>query len=50
VIYARFGIPLYLIIDPLKGECLLYLHPRGENYAGPYTGSAGLSSSPTPSI
>jgi Uma2 family endonuclease len=31
-VYARFGIPLYLIIDPFKGECLLHLHPQGENY------------------
>jgi len=32
-IYAKFGIPQYLIIDPFKGECLLYLHPRHGAYS-----------------
>jgi Uma2 family endonuclease len=31
-VYARFGIPMYLIIDPFKGECLLHTGPHGETY------------------
>jgi len=31
-VYARFGIPMYLIVDPFKGECLLYTRPYGETY------------------
>lgn len=32
-VYARFGIPLYLIIDPFKGACILYRSPQGRGYA-----------------
>lgn len=32
-VYAGFDIPLYLIIDPFKGECLLHQHPSGAAYA-----------------
>jgi len=31
-LYARFGIPLYLIVDPFKGRCVLRLSPRGAIY------------------
>jgi Uma2 family endonuclease len=31
-VYARFGIPMYLIVDPFKGECLLHTGPHGEAY------------------
>ncbi|MFD5318090.1 Uma2 family endonuclease [Streptomyces sp. NPDC127098] len=32
-VYARFGIDLYLIIDPFKGWCTLHSDPREEGYA-----------------
>lgn len=31
-LYARFGVPLYLIVDPFKGRCVLHLFPQGEVY------------------
>ena len=31
--YARFGIPVYLVIDPFRAECLLLTRPVGEDYA-----------------
>lgn len=34
-VYARFGIGLYLIIDPFKGWCTLHREPRHEGYAVP---------------
>jgi Uma2 family endonuclease len=41
-VYARFGIPIYLIIDPFKGQCVLCLHPEGEGYAEKRISSFGL--------
>jgi Uma2 family endonuclease len=32
-LYARFGIGLYLIIDPFKGWCTLHREPHEEGYA-----------------
>ncbi|MFI9719446.1 Uma2 family endonuclease [Streptomyces sp. NPDC052396] len=32
--YAQAGIPLYLIVNPLKGECLLHSLPSGDHYRG----------------
>lgn len=32
-VYARFGIPLYLIIDPFNGQCILHKGPNGQGYA-----------------
>ncbi len=40
-VYARFGIPLYLIVDPFAGTCLLHVNPRGEGYAERYTTAFG---------
>ncbi|WP_329464479.1 Uma2 family endonuclease [Streptomyces sp. NBC_01431] len=31
--YARFGVPIYLIIDPFRGECSLLTRPKGDDYA-----------------
>ncbi|MBO0653437.1 Uma2 family endonuclease [Streptomyces triculaminicus] len=31
--YARFGVPVYLIIDPFLGECTLLTRPRDDIYA-----------------
>ncbi|MEV8475204.1 Uma2 family endonuclease [Streptomyces sp. NPDC051173] len=31
--YAHFGVPLYLIIDPFRGECDLLTRPEGDTYA-----------------
>ncbi|MEU8579902.1 Uma2 family endonuclease [Streptomyces abikoensis] len=31
--YAHFGVPLYLIIDPFRGECDLLTQPEGDTYA-----------------
>ncbi|GHC42237.1 Uma2 family endonuclease [Streptomyces cinnamoneus] len=31
--YAHFGVPLYLIIDPFRGECDLLTQPKGDLYA-----------------
>lgn len=31
--YARFGIPVYLIIDPFLGQCTLLTQPRADDYA-----------------
>ncbi|MFF4157841.1 Uma2 family endonuclease [Streptomyces sp. NPDC001678] len=31
--YARFGVPIYLIIDPFRGECDLLTHPVDGRYA-----------------
>ncbi|MEO3783144.1 Uma2 family endonuclease [Actinocorallia sp. B10E7] len=31
-VYAAFGIPNYLIIDPFNGECILYQEPHGREY------------------
>ncbi|MCD0448993.1 Uma2 family endonuclease [Actinocorallia sp. API 0066] len=31
-LYARFGIPLYLIVDPFGGQCTLYAKPREGQY------------------
>jgi Uma2 family endonuclease len=41
-VYARFGIPIYLIIDPFEGQCVLYLHPDGGIYAEKRISSFGL--------
>jgi Uma2 family endonuclease len=30
--YARFGIPIYLIIDPFRAECVLFTGPAGDEY------------------
>jgi Uma2 family endonuclease len=32
-VYARFGIGLYLIIDPFKGQCVSHRSPKAEGYA-----------------
>jgi Uma2 family endonuclease len=36
--YALRGIPTYLIVDVLTGECVLYSSPKGDEYtsAVPY--------------
>ncbi len=31
--YARYHVPIYLIIDPFRGECTLLTRPRGNDYA-----------------
>ncbi|RLU85026.1 hypothetical protein CTZ27_27180 [Streptomyces griseocarneus] len=31
--YAHFGVPVYLIIDPFRGECDLLTEPRDDAYA-----------------
>ncbi|MDX6740299.1 Uma2 family endonuclease [Actinocorallia sp. A-T 12471] len=31
-LYAKFGIPLYLVIDPFEGQCVLHREPRGSLY------------------
>ncbi|WP_055557866.1 Uma2 family endonuclease [Streptomyces sp. NBRC 110028] len=31
--YARFGVPIYLIIDPFLGQCTLLTRPKGDRYA-----------------
>ncbi|GHB10342.1 Uma2 family endonuclease [Streptomyces chryseus] len=31
--YARYNVPIYLIIDPFRGECTLLTRPRGNDYA-----------------
>ena len=31
--YARFGVPIYLIIDPFLGQCTLLTRPKGDSYA-----------------
>ncbi|MCD0448996.1 Uma2 family endonuclease [Actinocorallia sp. API 0066] len=31
-LYARFGIPLYLVVDPFTGKCTLHLSPGGSGY------------------
>ncbi|MDT3398445.1 Uma2 family endonuclease [Streptomyces sp. B1866] len=31
--YARFGVPLYLVVDPFRGECTLYARPADGKYA-----------------
>ncbi|MET9515023.1 Uma2 family endonuclease [Streptomyces sp. NPDC002994] len=30
--YARYDVPIYLIIDPFRGECTLLTGPRGNDY------------------
>ncbi|MFI0736301.1 Uma2 family endonuclease [Streptomyces sp. NPDC021225] len=30
--YARCGIPIYLIIDPFRGQCTLLTRPKGDTY------------------
>lgn len=40
-VYARFGIGLYLIIDPFKGWCTLHSEPREEGYAASSGSSFG---------
>jgi Uma2 family endonuclease len=31
--YARFAVPVYLIIDPFRAECTLLTRPKGQDYA-----------------
>ncbi|MBL1096485.1 Uma2 family endonuclease [Streptomyces coffeae] len=31
--YARFGVPIYLIIDPFLGQCILLTRPKDDSYA-----------------
>lgn len=31
--YSRFGVPIYLIIDPFVGRCTLLTRPKGDSYA-----------------
>ncbi|WP_328914856.1 MULTISPECIES: Uma2 family endonuclease [unclassified Streptomyces] len=30
--YATYGVPVYLLIDPFRAECLLYTRPEGGTY------------------
>ncbi len=30
--YARYGVPMYLIVDPFKGKCTLLTRPKGDVY------------------
>ncbi|MEU3355544.1 Uma2 family endonuclease [Streptomyces sp. NPDC037389] len=30
--YAHFGVPIYLIIDPFRGQCSLLTEPVGDSY------------------
>ncbi|GAA1256573.1 Uma2 family endonuclease [Kitasatospora nipponensis] len=36
-VYSRFGIPLYLIIDPFKRQCTLHRFPKAESYGDAVT-------------
>jgi Uma2 family endonuclease len=44
--YGRYGIPVYLVVDPYAGEVVVHTQPSGDGYIAAHTHKYGTGKLP----
>lgn len=44
--YGRYGIPVYLVVDPYAGEVVVHTRPSGDGYIAAHTHKYGTGKLP----